>query len=139
MAGTGFAPKDPSQRRNKTAPARGDWIDLPVENPTPAPKMPKPTNGRWAAGTKTAWLAWWRDPASLTWGPADVEAVRQLAYLLDEMECGKLSLAGEIRLRTAELGLSQKGKRDLRLRVVSDPEELTGEPVAPKERRLKVV
>lgn len=72
-----------------------------------------------------AWAAWFKDPASLMWTPADLEAVRQLAFLHHECESfdgtrGLSSLLGELRQRSDALGLTQKGKRDLRWRVTTD-------------------
>ena len=125
MPGRGRPPKDKAERLNFSAPRRGEWIDLPSENPGSVPVEPAEPRGGWAAGTTLAWNAWWKDPVSLVWSPADVELVRQLAYLHHDLERmeetrGKSSLAAEIRQRMDGLGLSQKGKRDLRLRIVGD-------------------
>ena len=121
MAGHGPAPKDASERRNRSVKGRGEWIDLPAENTNPAPPMPAPVpDGGWLPGTKQAWASWWRDPVSLLWGPADVEALRQLAYLTHEFDAGNVRVAPEMRLRLDGLGLTQKGRRDLRWRVAED-------------------
>jgi hypothetical protein len=123
MAGRGPAPTGHAVRRN--APARGEWTDIPQRNAKRAPAMPSKPREGWAAGTKLAWKAWWEDGASVAWGPADVEAVRQLAYLHHDVEMmadtrGKSSLLGELRQRMDGLGLTLRGKRDLRLRVTVD-------------------
>lgn len=121
MAGRGKEPKNPEERRRRNVPTRGEWVDLPKSNPE---KPPAPAND-WHPHTKTAWNSWWADPASLMWGPADQDTVRELARLHDRMESmegtrGLSSMASEVRQRKDGLGLSEKGKRDLRWRVVSD-------------------
>lgn len=140
MAGRGRAPKEPEKRRNRTLPSRGEWVEIPAVNGKRAPALPAAPRGGWSAGVRLAWKAWWADGASTQWSPADRESVRQLAYLLHDLERGKVSVAGEVRLRMDSLGLTQKGKRDLRWRIgVEAPE---GEvPVQRPSRRdhLRVV
>jgi hypothetical protein len=140
MAGIGPPPKDQSQRRNRATKQRGEWRTLPLENPARVPAMPKSPKGGWAAGTRSAWKQWWKDPASILWTPADVEAVRALAMLHHELERGKFSLAPEVRLRQDGLGLTQKGKRDLRLRILDDDVEDggTGAVVDLNDRRARM-
>ena len=141
MAGHGPAPKDPEQRRNHAAPRRGEWVDLPATNEKRAPAMPTAPRGGWAVGTRKAWKLWWMDPASLMWSPADLASVAQLAALHHDVERGKSSLAGEVRLRLDGLGLTAKGKRDLRWRIV-EPEVEEQRPSGRKSSRrdhLRVV
>jgi len=118
MAGRGPTPKNDGERRRLNEPARGEWEDIPTRNPKRPPKMPTAPREGWAPGTKLAWKSWWTDGASSMWGPADLEAVRALAHLHTELERGKSSLAGEVRLRMDSLGLTPRGKRDNRWRVV---------------------
>lgn len=117
MAGHGPAPKDKSVRRNTIPKGRGEWVDLPEVTH----EVPK-GSGSWPARTKACWVAWWSDPASTQWTEADRNSVAELAHLHSELVHGRLSLAPEIRQRMDLLGLTQKGKRDLRWR--------TGVPVA---------
>lgn len=122
MAGRGPAPKEPDQRRRSNAPSRGEWVDIPLERAGKIPSLGRrPSGGAWLASTKAAWEAWWADGASSTWGRAEQSSVRQLAFLFDEVERGALKYAAEVRLRMDGLGLTPKGKRDLRLRVESEP------------------
>lgn len=141
--GHGPAPvENRAQVRTRHAPQRGEWVDLPQRNPKRSPAMPPVPRGGWSAGTKFAWKHWWEDPASLQWSPADREAVRALAYLHHDVERGKSALAGEVRLRMDGLGLTQKGKRDLRWRIVSDEvgeRRQESAPAAARRQRLKVV
>ena len=116
MAGRGPAPKDARKRRNTSLPRRGEWIDLPAEAPGRVPAMPR--GSRWSPEARQLWAEWHKDPASLTWTPADHGTARMTLRLFARWEADPTaSLAAEIRLRLDGLGLSQKGKRDLRLRV----------------------
>lgn len=61
---------------------------------------------------------WRMDPVTTTYGPTEVAAVLELAFLQEEVSRGTTSLATEVRQRSDGLGLTLKGKRDLRFRVV---------------------
>jgi hypothetical protein len=135
LAGQGRAPKPVEQRRNRVVPSRGDWVELPKRRRGP---IPKPSTD-WSPRTVSAWRAWWRDPASTQWTDSDWDAVWALAELL---EAGLVRNAAEIRLRSDGLGLSQKGKRDMRWRVEASDEPIAvPKPKASAARRnkLKVV
>lgn len=126
MAGRGPAPKDPAQRAGHVVPQRGEWTDIPKTRRGPIPKLP--SGAVWSARTRAAWKAWWRDPAATQWTPADVDNVLYLAELFN---LGAVAIANELRLRMDGLGLTQKGKRDLRWRVVEPAVETS---TAPKKR-----
>ena|SRR5579859_35711 len=132
MPGQGAAPKLPEQRRNRHEPKRGEWVEIPrVGLGAPAP------DPSWNAETVLAWNSWWDDPASTQWTAADVGSVRYLARLFD---LGSVSIANEMRLRMDGLGLTQKGKRDMRWRIVEPEEPAERKPPAPSRRRnLNVV
>lgn len=141
MAGQGPPPKDPAQRRRRNEPARGEWVDLPVAlERAVLPALPKRSGG-WSARTRAAWARWRKDPATSMFGESDLASAIDLAYLHHEWCCGDVRLATEIRLRMDGLGLTPKGKRDLRWRVpagaVVVPME-AAEPV-PARRRLRAV
>ena len=112
MAGRGPAPKE-GPRHGRQPRARGEWVDLPAVT-RESPELPQ---GTWSVRTKRAWLSWWQDPASTQWTEADEGAVFELAYLHAELVSGRVSMAPEVRLRMDILGLTQKGKRDLRWRI----------------------
>ncbi len=118
MAGIGAAPKDPSQRRNRTPPARGEWVDLaPLDAPV-LPELPPLVDGEWRPASERAWAAWRTDPVTAQWSPSDV------AHAWDTIELHNVmtpSSANEVRLRMDGLGLTPKGKRDLRWRVGGEP------------------
>jgi hypothetical protein len=122
----GVAPKLPEQRRRYNQPARAEWVELkPLEQPV----LPA-ANRDWSANARRAWMAWRRDPVTTQWGPADVQYARELARLYDKLPYH------EQRLRMGELGLSPKGKRDLRWRT---PEEVKTIAEQAPVKRLRVV
>lgn len=128
MAGRGPAPAE--TRRRSNAPARGEWVDLPPLEKRVLPKLPaapplivrqkdKPprvVKKPWSPRTKAAWEAWARDPVTAQYGPAEIAAVIELAYVMEDYVRG-IGMPNEVRLRMDGLGLSPKGKRDLRWRV----------------------
>lgn len=135
----GPAPKEERRRRN--VPARGEWVDIPAKNPDPAaPEMPRPPKEGWSDLTKQAWASWWADGAATMWTPADLEALSQLVDLHNDYSTfegtrGKSQIAGELRQRMDGLGLTQKGKRDMRWRPVTD--EATEERPGSKKSRYQ--
>jgi hypothetical protein len=130
MAGHGPAPAEKRRRRNE--PARGDWTDLRELDKPVLPALPKREKGtgRWSPRTRAAWSAWRCDAVTAQYGPADVQAAIDLAFLYEEWVRGERQLAAEIRQRQDRLGLNPKGKRDLRWRAPHEEpsEEPTRQP-----------
>ncbi|MGZ6587871.1 MAG: phage terminase small subunit [Solirubrobacteraceae bacterium] len=124
----GPAPKDPSQRRRRNVPERGEWISIPpLDGTFKAPSLPKRGKGQgvWSGRTKRAWSAWWADPAVQMWSNAERDTVVDLAYIHEEWVRGDNRLISEVRLRMDGLGLTPKGKKDLRWKVIDGPPETT--------------
>jgi hypothetical protein len=121
------APKDPGQRRRYNQPARGEWVDLePLEKPVlPAAEE------EWSDAAKRLWAAWRQDPVTSQYGEADQAAVYELARLYDDLA------PNEQRLRMDGLGLTPKGKRDLRWRTPAEVEAAAKQGA--KVQRLRVV
>lgn len=148
MAGHGRAPKPPEQRRNRHEPQRGEWIDLPpVDADAPVlPDLPKRPRGagRWHPRVVAAWAAWRLDPATTQYGPAEIAAAVELAWVMDDMvRGGAATLVSAVQRRADGLGLTAKGKRDLRWRPpAGDVQDVEEEPVrhqAANVRRLRAV
>lgn len=120
----GPPPKDRSARRRHNAPAGGEWIDLPPVDENVKLALPNRSGEGWSARARATWEAWSRDPATTQWSPADVSYAIDTLYLVD-LYARRLtrSLAGEIRLRMDGLGLTAKGRRNLRWRI-ADPAEV---------------
>jgi hypothetical protein len=140
MAGIGPAPKPAGQRRNKTAPARGEWVDLPPLEQPVLSELPDLVEGDWSPMTVLTWAAWRSDPVTAQWSPSDVAYALDAIRLYDSM---KASTANEVRLRMDGLGLTPKGKRDLRWRVVDSsdapPPERSSRKSTERRARLSVV
>lgn len=127
MAGKGPPPKDPGQRRRRNAPARGEWVDL---EPLVEAVLPE-WDSSWTC-PRELWDAWRADPVTGQYTPADVAA----CVVLGREFAGLAS--SEQRLRMDGLGLSPKGKRDLRWRVV-ESEPAVVRPRLAEVRRLRAV
>jgi hypothetical protein len=127
MAGRGPAPKDPGQRRRYNQPARGEWVDL---EPLEAPILPG-ADDKWSGRVKRLWVAWREDPVTSQYGPADLAAIWDLAEQFDG-----LSESTQTN-RMDRLGLTPKGKRDLRWRTVAEAATIAKQGAT--VRRLHVV
>jgi hypothetical protein len=140
VAGQGFAPKPKDQRRNRTEPSRGEWVDL---GPLATPVLPELTE--LSPRAQALYDAWRADPVTGTFGPSEVAAAVELAHLTDEFESGgdpdlkfQRVSPSELRLRMDGLGLTLKGKRDLRVRLVAT-EAAPARKAAPRSRKLRAV
>lgn len=121
MAGTGPAPKDPTERRRTNKPTRGDWTEIAAPKKPRLKTLAQIERGAWHPRTRATWEAWRKDPATTMWTSADDAFAIETIYLFEEYVTeGPASLAGEIRLRQDTLGLTPKGKQDRRWRVVDD-------------------
>ena len=128
MAGRGPAPKPASQRRRRNEPMRGEWVDLaPLSKP-----VLEPAPAEWPPEAQSLWNAWREDPVTATYSPADLLALKQLCLRFGELQ------DSEQRLRMDGLGLTPKGKRDLRLRLTPEAEAGAVRPLA-EVRKLRVV
>jgi hypothetical protein len=112
MAGRGAAPRGLGNRRKYGQPARGEWVDLEAEvtEPVLPPWHPEMTVPQWL------WEAWMWSPETLVYSKADIAYICELGRRYDKLQ------PNEQRLRMDALGLSPKGKRDLRLRTPLDRE-----------------
>lgn len=143
VAGRGFAPKPKDQRRNRTEPARGEWVELgPLEVPV------LPVIDDLCPRAQALYDAWREDPVTGTFGPSEVAGAVELARLHDEFESGgdpelkfQRVSPSELRLRMDGLGLTLKGKRDLRVRLAPAAEvaDVAAEQPLADVRRLHAV
>lgn len=142
MAGAGKAPKAPSERRNRTPPQRGEWIELPASAGTKPPALPKRPKGfAWSPRSKQAWRSWWTDPVSSQWSDGDRDMVLHLLYVHESwVRDPTVSAAAEIRQLRDNLGLSPKGRQDRRWRIlpiaeVADLDKAREEKTAQRRKR----
>lgn len=137
MAGRGPAPAETRRRSNE--PARGEWVDL---QPLEAPILPvSPGIDDPPGATIVLWEAWRADPVTAEWSPADIAYALETIRLHAFDEKGKY--VNEVRLRMDGLGLTPKGKRDLRWRIArvsSEPaQRSTSRKASSRRARLSVV
>lgn len=129
-------PKDRDERRRRAAPARGEWIDLPaIEHGEFLPALPaKDHEGLdWEDRTIEMWEAWRADPVTQMWSPADKAYAMETIRLYDRQTTKTQS---DIRIRMDGLGLTPKGKRDLRYRC--EAETRLNEGTDSKQQRRQV-
>lgn len=133
---SGPAPKDAGSRRRRNAPAGGEWADLPELDRPVLPALPRrPKKDPWSPRVRAMWNAWRRDPATGCFGPADIEYAIDTAYLAEcQARQPTSSLAGELRLRMDGMGLTPKGRQNLRLRF-APPADVIPHLVAVEEPR----
>jgi hypothetical protein len=106
---------------------------LPLEGSV-LPDLPEHGDGSWSARTTRWWNGIRQDPATALFGAGEIEQAIDLGYLFEEnVREPKGALATEARLRLDGLGLTPKGKRDLRLRV--EPDDRTGRSDSPPSTR----
>ena len=120
----GPVPKQRGRRARRNLPARGDWTSLaPLDKPV-LPGLPKRSrgDGAWSSRTRRVWTAWRNDSVTGAYGPADIAMAIELAYLYeDAVRDPRPARWSEARQWMDRLGLTMKGKRDLRLQLADDP------------------
>ncbi len=121
-------PKPESQRRNRM-PHVVDWIDLPVENESGAPPLPKWR--KWHPETKLWWIELWKKPQAKMWDQTG-STLWVMASLIDDMITGVAETKGvsnELRQHEDRHGLNPKALLQLRWRLPQEvAEQSTGEP-----------
>jgi hypothetical protein len=129
MAGRGPAPKDPGHRRRYNQPARSEWVDLePLEEP-----VLSLAEDHWPKRVVRLWNAWREDPVTSQYSSADVAAVHELADNFTELA------PNEQRLRMDGLGLTPKGKRDLRWRTPNEVKTVKKQAEKAPVRHIRAV
>lgn len=86
---------------------RGEWVDL---EPLAKPVLPG-ARREWSESARRLWRAWRKSPESAQWSAVDVAYAIELAARFEKLP------PHEQRLRMDSLGLTPKGKRDLRWRL----------------------
>ena len=129
MAGRGPAPKKPENRTNHHAPLRGEWVTLP-EKPFRGDKPDLPrVKGGLLESSKRMWADWWESPMAHMWSRSDWPVLVQLLMMSDrvnralntgEFFPGYASMVTEARYLRDHLGLSEKGRRELRWELPGD-------------------
>ncbi len=142
MPGHGPAPKLPEQRSGRAVPTRGEWQDLPPLTKPLLPCLPRRSKdeGPWSHRTRQAWESWRADWATGIYGKAEIGQAVHVAYLFeDAVRSHRMpSMWAEVRQWLDRLGLTMKGKRDLRLRLADTTAAKPAQRTA-KKSRLRLV
>lgn len=104
--------KHPEQRRNRVKPGGGEWITLPSEGYKG--KIPSLAGYGLSKSTHAWWKKIWRTPMATQWTEGDIPALIELAILRERLLDGKISVAGEVRLRSDQFGLTPEGRQKRR-------------------------
>lgn len=129
MAGRGPAPKAPGQRRRRNEPGRGEWTDL---EPLAKPVL-RVASKEWPEHVRVLWAEWRSDPVTAVWSSSSRAWAWATAARWDDFA------PAEQRLRADGLGLTEKGRRDLRLRLPNEIEAGGGRPQLAEVHRLRAV
>lgn len=147
MAGRGPAPKDPSTRarRNKDPQA----LRVIEAEPQAQPSLPEVVvDGEpfeWPQITQDWWAMWGASPLSEDFTANDWFELMDTALLHAQYWSGKMSVAGELRLRVAKFGATPEDRARLRIQFAqadeADEKRTRTRPSSARERRgpLKAV
>jgi hypothetical protein len=113
-------------------PTRGEWIDLwEARLQEPAhPALSTLTKARWSAESRKRWDAWRHDPVALYWTESDLAFALETLAIYEREDDPPWP---ELSRRWDRLGLTPKGKRDLRFRIRFAPWEEPGLEPRPEE------
>ena len=136
MAGRGAAPKPTSERRNRSAPQRGEWgsVDAVGWQHGDVPAAPE---GLTDAAVET-WQVWFAAWFAAHWTPEDLPGLRTVIRLYDQVERGEFTRANELRLQMDTYGITPKGQQDRRW-VRPSTDAPRGQVSRSKPRKLKAV
>jgi hypothetical protein len=129
MGGVGRAPKLPGERRRYNQPMRGEWVDLePLDEPILGPFDREQMTLR-----ERLWNGWRNDPVTSQYGEADIAAIYELAATWSER-----AFADRDRMMD-KLGLTPKGKRDLRWRTPNEVKTIKKQTEKAPVRHIRAV
>jgi len=122
----GPVPKMPEARARNNKPAFGEWREVSIPDPPVLPELPELPGDAWSSRTARLWAGLRQDPATSLFGEAEIALAIEAAFVYEHAVRGKTnaSQTGQALKWLDTLGLTPKGKRDLRLRVV-DAEPVT--------------
>src|SRR3954467_3259372 len=110
-------PKPKEQRINRHPPRAGEWVDIDPPDERQLPELEDTDDHQWTARQRTMWEGWAWSAEATQWNTADVLYALELLTMMDNTP---VALMSEVRIRLTSLGLSPKGKRDLRWRIPQD-------------------
>jgi len=112
MAGRGRAPKMADQRRNTSAPQRGEWTATERAGWQHG-DVPEPPEGLMPASI-VAWETWMGAWFAAHWTLEDLPGLLTIVLLYDQVQRGEYQRANELRLQMDTYGITPKGQQDRR-------------------------
>jgi hypothetical protein len=112
MSNRGSPIKDPSVRRRRNIPKRGEFVNAPGVGWQHG-RRPRAPNGL-TKETVDVWAVWFASWFAAFWTPADIPYLRQMAKLYDVVDRGEVRYAGELRTWLDSMGVTPKGQQDRR-------------------------
>lgn len=133
----GPAAKFPENRARRNKPAAGEWQTLPPLVGVILPDLPELEGGTWTSRTQRMWAGWRQDPVTAVYGPSEIAMAVELAFLYEKACRDVMSPSrwSEVRQWMDRLGLTLKGKRDLRLRIDAAAPLASVSPMRKRKRR----
>lgn len=149
MAGRGPAPKPQRIRPTDNKARQSEFKLLTSDDVVRGPELPE-GDIDWPPRTRALWHALRTSPMAATWLDVDWQSLLDLADLHRRFVAGDVKLAGEIRLRLGQYGVSPEARLRLRLLVDNGEPEVESKlealrrrqaansiaPGAPRRRRL---
>lgn len=136
MAGRGRAPKAADQRRNTTAPQRGEWQSTERAGWQHG-DVPEPPEGLMPASVD-AWQTWMGAWFAAYWTLEDLPGLVTIVLLYDQVQRGEFQRANELRLQMDTYGITPKGQQDRRWARPSE-EKVAAQVRQMKPRKLKAM
>lgn len=137
MAGRGFAPQPVLQRETRTAQRVESSTKVAADGTLRGPDLPP---GQWHERTVAWWETWRRSPQAQTFTATDWEVLAETALLHSTLWGGDLSVAAELRLRSAKFGATPEDRMRLKMLIESDVDKVkAAKPAMPTDRRRRLL
>lgn len=136
MGGNGPAPKNSAERRrrNVTSPVQLITTDGQIRG------LELPESHVWPVQTMAWWETWRRSPMAAKFTDTDWSFLLDTAVLHAQFWLGDMSVASELRLRSAKFGATPEDRARLKIEVGDAPVAARAKPArGRRERLLKAV
>lgn len=134
MPGRGPAPKPAAERRNTTAPVRGEWVSTEGVGWQHG-EVPEPPDGL-LKESRSAWMTWFASWWAAHWTPDDLPGLEVIVLLYDEVRRGGTQRASELRLQMDTYGITPKGQQDRRWQRPTEEQKQVASVQQIRSRRL---
>jgi len=137
MAGRGAPPKATLTRPNDQARREAQVTKVAADGAVRGPDLPE---GDWHPRTVAWWQTWRTSPMSQTFTDTDWDTLLDTALLHTQMWNGNMSVAAELRLRTAKWGATVEDRMRLKLQVDTEAAQAKeAAPIMATDRRQRLL